>query len=127
MVREEEYAKVVAKNLKRILAESEKTQADLARDLGIPKTTISGWVRGKRTPKMTTIDRLCKYFGCKRTDIIEKPEGVLFDAPIEGAYHLSPTEVLLVEYYRHLNALGKDRALTDLDELTQLEKYQERR
>ena len=33
MVREEEYAKTVAKNLKRLLYEHEKTQADLSRDL----------------------------------------------------------------------------------------------
>lgn len=127
MVLEEEYGKVVSKNLKRLLFEAEKSQSDLARDLGIPKTTVNGWISGKRTPKMPTIDKLCKYFGCTRNDITEKHSGAHFDAPIEGAYHLSPTEVLLVEYYRHMNALGKERALTYMDELTQLDKYKEGR
>lgn len=127
MVLEDEYGKVVAKNLKRLLFEAEKSQADLARDLGIPKTTVNGWISGKRTPKMPTIDRLAEYFGCTRNDITEKYDGTLFEVPIEGAYHLSPSEVLLVEYYRHLNALGKERALTELDELTQLDKYKEGR
>lgn len=127
MVTEDEYGKVVAKNLKMLLLEADKTQTDLSHDLGIPKTTVSSWFNGKRTPKIPTIDRLCEYFGCNRNDIIEKHNAPLFDVPVEGAYHLSPTEVMLVEYYRHLNTAGKERALTDLDELTQLDKYKERR
>lgn len=125
MVREEEYAKTVAKNLKRLLYEHEKTQADLSRDLGIAKTTVNGWIGGKRTPKMPTIDLLCQYFGCERNDIIEKHDGPKLEIPIEGAYHLSPSEVLLVEYYRHLNANGKERALTALDDLTRIDRYSE--
>lgn len=126
MVREEEYAKTVAKNLKRLLYEHEKTQADLSRDLGIAKTTVNGWIRGQRTPKIPTIDLLCEYFGCDRNEIIEKHyDGFHVEAPTEGAYHLSPSEVLLVDYYRHLNANGKERALMALDDLAHIEKYTE--
>lgn len=125
MVREEEYAKTVAKNLKRLLYEHEKTQADLSRDLKIAKTTVNGWIRGQRTPKMPTIDLLCQYFGCDRTDIIEIHDRQRLEVPTEGAYHLSPSEVLLVEYYRRLNANGKERALTALDDLTRIDRYSE--
>ena len=71
LINEQEYNRIVAKNLKRILYESGKTQTDLSQDLNIPKSTISGWMNGKRTPKMDKIDLLCKYFGCSRSDIME--------------------------------------------------------
>lgn len=68
---EKEYAQVIAKNLKRIAYEHEKTQAQIAQELGIHKATISAWMNGTRTPKMSKIDMLCKYFGCTRSDIME--------------------------------------------------------
>lgn len=70
-----EYGRIVAKNLKRLAFEKQKTQAEIARDLGINKSTLSGWMSGARVPKMDKIDMLCEYFGCTRTDIME-PQGV---------------------------------------------------
>lgn len=71
---QEEYGKIVAKNLKRILYENDRTQADVARDLGLPKTTVSGWLTGKRTPRMKHIDMLCHYFNVSRADIMDEPQ-----------------------------------------------------
>lgn len=68
---EKEYAQVIAKNLKRIAYEHDKTQAQISQDLGIHKATISAWMNGTRTPKMSKIDMLCRYFGCTRADIME--------------------------------------------------------
>lgn len=67
----EEYAMIVAKNLKRIFFEHDRSQADVARDLNISKQTLSSWMTGKRTPKMSKIDLLCHYFNCTREDIME--------------------------------------------------------
>ena len=66
----EEYAKLVASNLRRVALEADKTPADMARDLKINKSTISSWMNGHRTPKMDKIDLLCKYFGCTRDDLM---------------------------------------------------------
>jgi transcriptional regulator with XRE-family HTH domain len=55
----EEYAKVVAANMRRIMYDREKTQADLARDLHLNKSTVSSWMNGTRTPKIDKIDLLC--------------------------------------------------------------------
>lgn len=68
-----EYSRTVASNLKRIMYERDKTQADLSRDLKISKSTISAWMNGVRTPKMPSIDLLCKYLGCSRSDLMEPP------------------------------------------------------
>ena len=69
------YAKLVAKNLRNIAFENEKTQADIARDLKISKATISSWMNGTRVPRMDKIDLLCHYFNCKRSDIMEDKQG----------------------------------------------------
>ena len=68
---EKEYAQVIAKNLKRIAFERDKSQAQIAQELKIHRATLSAWMNGTRTPKMSKIDMLCKYFGCKRSDIME--------------------------------------------------------
>lgn len=68
---EQEYAKVIAKNLKRIAYESGKSQVEIAKDLGLNPATLSSWMTGTRTPKMSKIDMLCDYFKCKREDIME--------------------------------------------------------
>ena len=72
---EKEYAQVIAKNLKRIAYEHDKTQAQIAQELHIHRATISAWMNGTRTPKMSKIDMLCKYFGCTRADIMEPYTG----------------------------------------------------
>lgn len=68
---EKEYAQVIAKNLKRIAFERDKSQAQIAQELKIHRATLSAWMNGTRTPKMSKIDMLCRYFGCKRSDIME--------------------------------------------------------
>lgn len=92
---EKEYAQVIAKNLKRIAYEKEKTQAQIAQELGIHRATISAWMNGTRTPKMSKIDLLCRYFGVKRSDIMEPRDS---DEPIQ--YHLdAETELIAQSIY----------------------------
>lgn len=114
-----EYAKITAKNLKRILYEHEKTKADVCRDLGINKGTMSSWLTGNRTPRMHHIDQLCEYFHCTRADIMEP------NPPQTRQYNLSSSEIVLLEYYRRLNAVGRDRALSAVDDLVHIDKYTE--
>ena len=71
---EQEYAKVVARNLRRLAFINDKTQMDMSRELGINQSTLSSWMNGNRTPKMSKIDMFCRYFNCQREDIME-PHG----------------------------------------------------
>lgn len=68
---QKEYAKLIAKNIRRLVYEAGKTQAEVARDLKINKSTLSCWMNGSRIPRMDAIDRLCHYFNCSRADIME--------------------------------------------------------
>ena len=87
---ENEYAKIIAKNLKKIMYECGKTQADVAKDLKINKATISSWMNGTRIPRMDKIDLLCHYFNVKRSDLMEEapaeqkkpvPQSTWYDNP----------------------------------------------
>ena len=79
-MKNEEYAKIVSKNLKRLAFVADKTQADISRELRIPKASISAWMNGTRVPKIETIDLLCAYFGVEREDIME-PEKKIAPRP----------------------------------------------
>ena len=89
----EENGKIIAKNLKRLAYDHQKTQADISKDLHISKTTLSSWMSGYRTPRMSNVDRLAKYFNCLRADIVES----YVPKPIE---HLTAFERNIVLAYR---------------------------
>ena len=81
-----EYAKVIANNLRRIMFDHNKTQADVSRDLQISKATLSSWMNGTRIPRMNNIDMLCHYFNVSRSDIME--EGV--EKSQQHEYYFNP-------------------------------------
>lgn len=92
MVSSLDFNKVFGRNLRRVMAEQDVTQAQMSRDLQIPKTTISGWMNGKRAPKMSTLDRVCEYLRCNRSDLMELHN--------EQHYHLkNETELIAQSIY----------------------------
>ena len=89
------------KNLKRLAYEHNKTQTDSANDLGISKTTLSSWMSGYRTPKMSNIDRLSKYFHITRQELTE-PHGIV---PVE---QMSAFERNIILAYRNASTDRKE-------------------
>lgn len=69
------YGRIIAKNLRRLLIEKDKTQADLCHDLKLNKGTVSSWCNGTRIPRMDKVDMLCKYLNCTRSDLLEEHKG----------------------------------------------------
>lgn len=68
---EEDYKKIFSKNLNYFMTLNEKTQIDIINDLGFNKSSVSTWCNGTRLPRMDKVDTLAKYFGIKRSDLIE--------------------------------------------------------
>ena len=112
-----EYAKTFSKNLRNIMNASQKTQADMSRDLKISKTTLSSWMNGYRMPRMSKVDLLCHYFNCSRYDLLEN------DGTPMMTTRLSPEEVEMVEAYRMLNARGKSRVTETVHDLLRIDDY----
>jgi len=69
---EDKSKKIFADNLNRIMAEHEKTPANLVADLDIPYSTLSNWTTGLKMPRMGNIERLARYFNCEKSDLLEE-------------------------------------------------------
>lgn len=63
---------VFQRNLKRLLAQKQTTQKDLAEYMKVSPVTVNDWVRGRKLPRMDKVDRLCEYFNVPRSALMEK-------------------------------------------------------
>lgn len=63
--------KVFARNLTYFIAQSGKTQKELADMLGVAQSTFNNWCTGVRYPRMDKVEKLANYFGIKKSDLIE--------------------------------------------------------
>lgn len=61
-----------AKNLKRYIAESGKTQKEIAESVGVSAPTFNEWVNEKKFPRIDKIQKLADYFGILKSDLIEE-------------------------------------------------------
>ena len=62
---------VFSQNLRKYMAESGKTQRDLAEIIGVTAPTFNEWVSGKKFPRIDKIQKLADYFGILKSDLIE--------------------------------------------------------
>ena len=69
---ESELKIIFSKNLNHYLSLSNESQVEVAKKLGISTSTFSSWCTGQKMPRMDKIEMLAKYFGIKKSDLIEK-------------------------------------------------------
>ena len=69
-----EHKEIFSKNLKRYMALNGKSRKDVCEALGYSYFTFSDWVNGKKMPRMDKVEQLSQYFGCLKSDLIEKKE-----------------------------------------------------
>lgn len=58
-------------NLRRCINERNLTQKDLATSIGVSPSTLNDWVTGKKLPRMDKVDKLCTFFRCTRSDLLD--------------------------------------------------------
>lgn len=96
------------------------TQAELGRIAGVSDKAVSTWENGSAEPRMGAIQKIADHFGISKGWIIgESPLGnsePVLVCSDEG-------ERRILEMYRSLNLIGKSRALQDLEDLTQIDRY----
>lgn len=68
---ESELKIIFSKNLNHYLSLSNESQVEVAKKLGISTSTFSSWCTGQKMPRMDKIEMLAKYFGIKKSDLIE--------------------------------------------------------
>jgi transcriptional regulator with XRE-family HTH domain len=62
---------VMAKNLKRLMAEKNVTAKELSKTLNFPYTTVLSWLKGDNYPRIDKIEIMSDYFGVLKSDLIE--------------------------------------------------------
>lgn len=71
-IEEKETQRIFSDNLKYYLKLNNKTQLDLANAIGVSNTTINNYVKGYNAPRMDKVDKICKYLGVSRSDLMEE-------------------------------------------------------
>lgn len=64
--------RVFSKNLKRQLEKKGLNQTDMARELNIPETTVSNWMKASTYPRHDKIQLMADYFNIRRSDLTEE-------------------------------------------------------
>ncbi len=62
---------IMAKNLKNYLKIKGKNRTEICSDLGLPYSTFTEWLNGKKYPRIDNIEKLANYFGIEKSDLIE--------------------------------------------------------
>ena len=65
---------VFSENLINYIEASGKTRRQIANELGIKESSFNGWCRGEYYPRIDKIEMLADYFGCTKSDLIERHE-----------------------------------------------------
>lgn len=63
---------VMAENLKYYIERSGKERRELAEIWGIPYSTVSEWINGRKYPRIDRIETMADYFGIQKSDLIEE-------------------------------------------------------
>lgn len=118
----EDYAKIISQNLKRIAYDHGYTLTDISHDLKISKSTLSCWMNGLRIPRMSNIDQLCHYFKVNRTDIMDPHEINESSDLDKSSISFTPEERDLVLAYRRADNGRKESVRVLLGVESRLEK-----
>lgn len=69
---DKDYTKMIGDRILMYLEEQNKTQADLAKYLGVSQTSVSNWVKGRKMPRIDSIDSMCNYFHVPREALLDE-------------------------------------------------------
>jgi transcriptional regulator with XRE-family HTH domain len=72
MTTEEAIRSIFCMNLNRLIQKKNVTQREVADYVGVSYPTMNHWIKGNKVPRMDKIDKLCSFFMCSRSDLLEK-------------------------------------------------------
>lgn len=66
---------IFSKNLSYYMAINHKSRQDISDALGVSYFTVTSWCNGSKYPRIDKVEKLARYFGIKKSDLIEdKPK-----------------------------------------------------
>lgn len=93
---EKERKMIFSRNLTSILHQSQKTQLEVAKAIGVSQQTFNTWCRGVAIPRMGKIQILADYFHINMSELIEDRKC----HPAKEAIVITPFEEDLILAYR---------------------------
>ena len=110
---------ILSKNLKKYISKSGKERNVVAEDLGLPYSTLTDWINGKKYPRIDNLERLADYFEVSKTDLIEDFDAIKKDndrlVSIIVKLRTNPELVDVVEKLSSLNKTKLERLSNFLD------------
>lgn len=64
-----EIRKIISNNINKLLVQHNKKQTDIHNATGIPKSTLTGYIKSTSTPNQGNIQKISDFFGVKKSDI----------------------------------------------------------
>ncbi|MGY3725325.1 Peptidase S24-like [Granulicatella balaenopterae] len=102
-----ENKKYFSQQLNYLLETFDKRQIDLHRDLNIPKSTLTGYVKGTSLPTKENVQKLAKYFDVKQEDLDQRFQSELNHTPIEANYD----DIAILTLYHSLDPTYQHKVL----------------
>lgn len=122
---------IMSKNIKYYLSRKHLNVKDFAKQLGFKYTTVLDWVNGNTYPRIDKIEKMAKYFGVNKSDLVEEhkdnaPDDIALtweDLDVPMPYggkipdELKHTYAVLAQDYfkQHPEYLNKDKNGNDED------------
>lgn len=129
------YVIQVSDMIAKLMRKNNYTMKELANKVGVSESAVSLWVSAKTTPRMGTIQKLADVFGVTTDEMIfgkyydEVKEQRKIESDLEAVANDAETVFgegttqLLMAYYK-LNAEGRNKAIDNIEDLSELYKYQ---
>ena len=99
---------IFQRNLSNLINETKTKQIDLAKYAEVSFQTVSAWVKGRAYPRADAMERICRFFGVKRSALTEESEK-----------QRTPEDELVLAF-RTLPVEGKQKLLDRAEELLKL-------
>ena len=61
----------ITENIRKEIETSGKTKTEIARGIGVAKSTVSQYLSGRAQPTLATLSRLCNFLDCSADEILE--------------------------------------------------------
>ena len=99
---------IFKQNLKNMMEVTKTRQADLAKYAEVSYQTVSAWVCGRAYPRADAMEKLCRYFGIRQSELTENADAE------------ETEEEKLVTIFRGLSEDGKTKMMERAKEMLML-------
>lgn len=66
--------KIMSRNIQHYVYLSGKERNEICKDLGVSYSTFTDWYNGNTYPRIDSIEKMARYFGCTKADLVEDQE-----------------------------------------------------